>query len=299
LRGDLEHEEYLADPSLGTVARESWSPNRIDVHVSLRAAGRLIVNQNWHPGWKSDVGRTTSNAGLLAVDLPEGDHSVRLKFLPRSAIGGAIVSLVTLAVAIAAWRKSRRTSSTRTLIALGCAVALLPAAAFAGTRLLIDEPDAPAPVARNTNGEQVVLDALPSDATALAAYFAEPVSLVGAHLPAHVPIGGEASFALYFRVTGAVADTAGVFVHLTPPVGSFVNADHHVVGSSFLLSKAPRDKVIRDAFAIRLPAAAPGVWHVWMGLWNASGNQERIRVSGANGLRVESNSILVGEFRTQ
>jgi hypothetical protein len=299
LRGDLEHEEYLADPSLGTVVRELWSPNRIDVHVSLRAPGRLVVNQNWHPGWKSNVGRAMSDAGLLAVDLPEGDHTVSLRFLPRSATGGAMVSLITLAVALAAWLKSRRTSSARGLVALACAVVLLPAAAFAATRVLIDEPDAPVPVARNMNGEAVVLEALPADASALAVQFVQPVSLVGAHVPAVVPAGAEASFDLYFRVTGSVANTVGVFVHLTPASGKVVNADHQVVGASFVLSGAPRDKVIRDAFAARLSGAPPGVWRVWVGLWDASGNRQRIRVQNANGVRVEDNGILVGEVRTE
>ena len=57
LRGDLPHEEFLADQTAGTVTRTSWSPNSIGLHVDVSKDARVIVNQNWHPGWRASAGR--------------------------------------------------------------------------------------------------------------------------------------------------------------------------------------------------------------------------------------------------
>ena len=43
--------------------------------------------------WRSDVGEVVSHERLLGVDVPEGEHTVTLRFLPRSALGGAAVIL--------------------------------------------------------------------------------------------------------------------------------------------------------------------------------------------------------------
>ena len=56
---------------------------RIDLEVELSRPARVYVNQNWHPGWRSNVGEAVSDEGLLAVDLPAGTHEVSLRFLPR------------------------------------------------------------------------------------------------------------------------------------------------------------------------------------------------------------------------
>ena len=76
LRGDLAQEEYVADPVLGTARRASWTPNTIVVHVSMREPGRLLVNQNWRPGWRTSIGTVVSEKSLLAIDLPAGDADV-------------------------------------------------------------------------------------------------------------------------------------------------------------------------------------------------------------------------------
>jgi len=54
----------------GTITERGWTPNRIDLDVHLDDATRLLVNQNWHAGWRASVGTVTSDHGLLAVDLP-------------------------------------------------------------------------------------------------------------------------------------------------------------------------------------------------------------------------------------
>src|SRR5260221_4409035 len=118
LRGDLAQEEYLLDTTAGHVERRAWSPDRIDLHVTLDRPTRLYVNQNWHPGWRASAGDVQQEDGLLVVDLPAGERDVTLRFLPRSALGGIAVSIAALVGAAFAWR-IRVKRPTRWLIAIG------------------------------------------------------------------------------------------------------------------------------------------------------------------------------------
>jgi hypothetical protein len=94
LRGDLEREAWLAPA--GVLEERHWSPNALGFHVRVDRPTRLVINQNYHRGWKANVGAVVSDEGLLAVDLPAGESDVTLKFLPRSAIGGLITSALAL-----------------------------------------------------------------------------------------------------------------------------------------------------------------------------------------------------------
>ena len=101
LRADAASEEYLADPGAGTVRREAWSPNRIELSVDLARPARLLVNQNWDRGWRASVGRVRSEQGLLAVDLPAGRRTVALTMRPPLVLWGLAWTALTLAAA--AW----------------------------------------------------------------------------------------------------------------------------------------------------------------------------------------------------
>ncbi|HEX6242918.1 MAG TPA: hypothetical protein VFZ61_18520, partial [Polyangiales bacterium] len=78
LRGDLAREEYLVAPDAtrpeqsraftqGSARRLRWSPNALELAVDTQREARLAINQNYHPGWHSDVGRVESWDGLLSV----------------------------------------------------------------------------------------------------------------------------------------------------------------------------------------------------------------------------------------
>jgi hypothetical protein len=96
LRADLDQEEFLKEPSAGSVERQYWSPHRIVLEASLKREARLIVNQNHHRGWTSNVGTVTDDEGRLAVDLPEGEHRVVIEFADPMVRAGFGISLVTL-----------------------------------------------------------------------------------------------------------------------------------------------------------------------------------------------------------
>jgi hypothetical protein len=96
LRGDLPQEEYLSDPDAGTVKRVAWSPHRIDLRVALDRPTTLLVNQNDHRGWRTSAGRKVHRNGLIAVELPAGDHEVVLSFRDPLIGWGAAITLLTI-----------------------------------------------------------------------------------------------------------------------------------------------------------------------------------------------------------
>jgi hypothetical protein len=95
LRPNLPADEYLRDPTAGTVRRVRWSPNRIDLDVDLLRPGRVIVNQNHGSGWRVSGGTILSDQGLLAADVPAGRHAVTFSYLPTSVVVGGILTALT------------------------------------------------------------------------------------------------------------------------------------------------------------------------------------------------------------
>ncbi|MFL5433385.1 MAG: hypothetical protein ACJ784_02625 [Myxococcales bacterium] len=83
-----------------------WSPSELRLRISLEAPARLIVNQNFDPGWQASRGTVLPVAGLLAVDLDPGEHELILQHRPQGfVLGLALTALgVVLSVIFASVR---------------------------------------------------------------------------------------------------------------------------------------------------------------------------------------------------
>ena len=294
LRGDLPQEEYLEEPTAGTARRVEWTPNRVEVDVAAARPAVLLVNQNWHPGWKASVGEVVSRDGLLGVALPEGEHRVVLRFLPRSGLGGAAVSaLAWVGLAFVAWRLRARGGR---LGAEALMVASVPLVAWAVLLTAWREPVA-RPVPRNADGSLLQVASLPPEARRLDVRFDAPVELLAAEVPSSPDAEGFVHMALYWRVTGKVPRSAGVFVHLSGPEGSQrKSADHAVLGGTFFISEAPRNTLLRDAFAVSTKDWEAGEWKVLVGLWHASGDGSRIGGRGPDGKPLTDSRVEAAAF---
>ncbi|MBN1605232.1 MAG: hypothetical protein JW940_01290 [Polyangiaceae bacterium] len=298
LRGDLSHEEYLVEPAAGQVVRKSWSPNRLDLLVHLTQPTRLLVNQNYHPGWRANVGRVVSEQGLLAVELPRGEHALTLSFRPRSATGGLTTSILALAALLALCRRMShrgglwdRSDWKRAVLLATSPLLVVPLAWW-----LLPEPSLPRAKLLNPNRTPVVVPQLPEGVEPVRLRFALPVRIEGVRLPKHVDVDGVAPFELYWRVTGRVPRAVGVFVHLMPQAGNGINADHELVGASLFFRDAPRGKLLCDAFSVDMSSAPRGAWRMYVGLWHASGSGERVAIEPGASVPVSENRALVGTF---
>lgn len=109
LRGDLPAEEYGAPDTDTKVERVSWSPHKIVLKVTSSGEGRLRVNQNHHPAWKTDVGTLDSDGGLISVRVPPGTHVVTIEYRDWRVRLGALVTFASwLFIAIRYFPRLRR-----------------------------------------------------------------------------------------------------------------------------------------------------------------------------------------------
>jgi len=287
LRGDLPHEEYLADESAGKVERRAWSPNEITVHVETTKPARLLVNQNWHPGWRASEGTVVSDEGRLAVDLPEGTRDVVLRFRPRSALGGGLGSLLALAACVVLWRKRGLALSAQ----LGLAAA--PLAAPLLVLALVHEPSRPKTIYTIPNGEPVAQAQPPADAQTLGVKFEEGVTLEATRITLdRKPDGPTLDFELDWRLDGPAPPGLGVFVHMEPDKGDSVNVDHVGIATVAPLEALPANMTLRDV----LPGIAiesGKTYKIYAGVWRARRGGDRLRVLDKGSATVDQDRVLV------
>jgi hypothetical protein len=311
LRGDLPAEEYLAPGSAdaGSVRRVSWSPNRIGLHVDVSRPVRVLVNQNWAPGWHASTGTVVSNEGLLAVDVPAGSHEVAVAFRPRSTLGGAAVTATSLlSLAFLVWRTRRRGEILSARQARGTILAVLLPWAVAGVAYASSpDPKWPPPPLNNANGAPAVIEPEGEkhlSATEVGATFDLPLTVVAGHVSGpdeHSNLTVE----VYLRRTGRIPRSTAMFMHLErrdgqplPPLEllEMLNADHQVVGGTFYLSDTPNGRLVRDVTGKHLDKAAPGVWDVWVAFGHVSGTRGRAKVTSAGAAEVSADRVRVGTF---
>ena len=309
LRGDLPQEEYLSqdDAAAGKVKRVSWSPNKIVVHADVSRPARLLVNQNWAPGWHASVGKVVSHDGLLAVDLPAGVNDVALTFLPWSTLGGAATTLTALlALALIGWRARRRGEIfARRQWFVTVLLVLLPWGVAAAAHSTSPDDKWPPPAMKNANGTPALLaDGEKVDATPVGASYALPLRVENGKVSGpdeHQNLVVE----VYFRRLERIPRATTMFVHIErrkdqPEVAkdheAFYNADHQVVGGSFYLSDAPQGRLVRDVFGAHIDKAGSGTWDVWVAFGDVSGQKGRSRVVEPGNATVSSDRVRVGTF---
>jgi uncharacterized membrane protein YfhO len=77
------------DPPYNSISVHSDRPGHIEITVAATDAQRLVIAESFHHGWQAFVdGEPTSvsstDDGLLAVDVAAGEHDVELRFRPWS-----------------------------------------------------------------------------------------------------------------------------------------------------------------------------------------------------------------------
>ena len=99
----------LVDPAAGNAQVIRWTPNHLELRVSLARPTELMINENWNEHWRASTGEVRALAGRLSVALPAGASDVVLDYRPKSFVVGAWVSvLAALAALVALARALRR-----------------------------------------------------------------------------------------------------------------------------------------------------------------------------------------------
>jgi hypothetical protein len=303
LRGDLTQEERLADEGAGTVVERFWSPNQIDLDVALVRPTRLAINQNYNEGWRVDYGEIRSDEGLLAVDLPAGEHAVSLRFEPRSARGGAIVSAVAgAALAAVAWsfgrrRRKREGDAVNAFVLAGAAAA--PCLAFALSAAFLRGPTPlPTVAPKALDGGPIVVNSFPEATIRVDAKLAGGLTFQGASLSNPRPAPNDSILLeIDWSRTAENARGLGVFVHIEASKGDPLNGDHVLISSSLDFDDAPPDRTLRDVVPISIPDDAAGkTFNVWVGLWHMRGNGRRVAVLEPGPATIKNDAILAATF---
>jgi hypothetical protein len=299
LRGDLKSEERVVEPGAGTVTERSWSPNEIDLDVTLSRPATVAVNQNWHAGWRSSVGEVKSDHGLLTVALPEGTHAVSLRFEPRSAMGGALMSLVAAAVLVFLGVRARRAPRVSTLrdgvvLALLVVAPVVPLVAVAASpppKTFSEPPLTP-------DGRPVVAEGLDEAAVRIDAKFEDGVVLEAATLSNLDPAAGsDVTLELDWRRSPKVDPGLGIFVHIEPSSGTAQNGDHILLSGVLAPEDAPPDKTLRDVIPLFIPEDGRGkTWKVWVGLWHVRRGGSRVHVIDGGHTLVDGDRVLAVSF---
>jgi hypothetical protein len=117
-------QQWVDPPAAGQALPHVWSPNALELEVTLRAPAVVVVNQNYETGWRSSAGEIgaftqathrqwlrsslpaveTPPVGLLSVALPAGTHHLVLRHRPPGLPAGIVLTLIGLALAVTAIR---------------------------------------------------------------------------------------------------------------------------------------------------------------------------------------------------
>ena len=93
LRTGNKPEAYPEQQIMGEVTNTRWSPNLLEIEVMGWAPTRVLINQNFHKGWKvNEPNQLVNHQGQLAVDVPPGPHHVSLRYLPSPFLWGSMAS---------------------------------------------------------------------------------------------------------------------------------------------------------------------------------------------------------------
>lgn len=101
--------EAFTASGVGRASIVSFSPNEVVVQVDgVQAGDRLVLNQNFDPGWRANGAATEPYRDAIATKLTAPSGTVTFRFWPRGLTPGLVVFIITLAGVIALYLRERR-----------------------------------------------------------------------------------------------------------------------------------------------------------------------------------------------
>jgi hypothetical protein len=98
------HKGAAAGPNESAVISR-YLLNSIDLLVAASQPSMLVLSEIFYPGWHAYVDGAAANVlradwNLRAVPVPAGSHQVELRFEPTPLYRGAVVTAITLLIAL-------------------------------------------------------------------------------------------------------------------------------------------------------------------------------------------------------
>jgi uncharacterized membrane protein YfhO len=95
-----------ADPSADKASVTEYEADRIELNTTTGAPGLLMLGEVYYPAWKAYVDGEPAplyRADHLfrAVPIPEGEHTIELRYESRALNAGTAISLLTALVLLA------------------------------------------------------------------------------------------------------------------------------------------------------------------------------------------------------
>lgn len=267
-------EEAALPPAPITGARVlAATPLSLDIEVSLSAPGTLTFHRFYFPGWRVTADgqpletRPTGPLGLLGVDLPAGDHLLRLRpgLTPARALGYASSVLALGAMGAWAWRVRSRWP-----LALAAAAVIFGAlVAFRAYRY----PTSQAP-------------------TAVQAQVGDAAHLIGFHAR---PAGDQLEVTLYWLALNAAQNDYRVFVHAVDPSGGVAAQDDGRPGMEFSpTTRWVPGEIVADRHLLPLPAG-PVSLYAGMYTWPEVANLPALQ----DGTEAPGGRVFLGDWSPQ
>jgi hypothetical protein len=96
----------------GTAAISAYDENEVTITTKSNSPAVLVLTDTYYPGWKAwvdgkETGILRANWAFRAVPVPQGEHTVRMQYVPVSYSVGktiSIISFIALGVVLM-WRK--------------------------------------------------------------------------------------------------------------------------------------------------------------------------------------------------
>ena len=98
-------QERVLPGDAGEIRDARWSPNAVVFTAVLTRPATVLVNQNYESSWHTNAGHLHERDGIIAVDLPAGEHHVTVDHLANGlALGLALSIFGLLLMALVLWK---------------------------------------------------------------------------------------------------------------------------------------------------------------------------------------------------
>ncbi|MEK7774620.1 MAG: hypothetical protein AAB305_01900, partial [Candidatus Zixiibacteriota bacterium] len=104
--GDKVIPEYAVSGSATVISREI-SPNHLVYRINATTTGRMAISMGYDRGWKASSGAVEDFNGVLSFPFNPGDQSIMLTYSPPGLLAGIVISILSLIVAVALYRRPR------------------------------------------------------------------------------------------------------------------------------------------------------------------------------------------------